>query len=213
VLPSDVSGCTDRAVHQFFANRPVDATCPRSAARVLHALGPGTAEPIAPRRLPQVGTPRGLPPRMGQTVRAAGLSFLDVLAQGVDLVFNSDARVVRLGGLRAGRAVIRQRPREGITLNGYSYVPGVAVSMGRTSLGARAVSMRVRGRAAAHGSLRFDFRHDTISGRLDGRRIGLRLSRQLRGAVARLYAADVAHAAQRAHISARARVGAALPPL
>ena len=188
VLPSDLSGCADRAVSQFFGGRPVSPVCPPSARSVLRLLGPGRAEPAAPTRLGAISAVPGLPKRVGRTLRAVGLTLIDVVGLG-DLV-EVTGRVGRFGGLRGGRAVVRQRPRETLALEGYSYVPGVRVSMRPQSLDARVFRIRVSGPAAARGILRFDNRRDRIRGQLGGHRIGVRLARQLIRAIRQLYAND-----------------------
>ena len=182
VLPSDLSGCADRAVRQFFADRPVSQDCPRSAGPILRLLAAGRADPIAPAALGEVDSVRGLPPRIGRTVRAAVLTLIDLSIAETLTVETS--RVTRIGGLRGGRALIRGRRER---LERYSYVPGVAVSAPYSPFRADALRLRVTGRAAARGTLRFDFGRNRIHGHLSGRRIGLRLSRQASRAVRGLY--------------------------
>ena len=55
VLPSDLSGCADRAVRQFFADQPGRARAARARrAPLLRLLGPARAEPVAPAALGEV---------------------------------------------------------------------------------------------------------------------------------------------------------------
>jgi pimeloyl-ACP methyl ester carboxylesterase len=185
VLPNDISGCAGRAVREFFSGRPVSPGCPRSARPLLRLLGPGRADPVAPVALESVAPVAGLPMRVGRTIRAVGLALLDLAA--LEELVPTESRVLRIGGLRGGRAVVRQRPRETVQLERYSYVRGVRVSMPAKHLDDPVLRLRVAGSAAAHGSLRFDFRSNRIGGRLGGRRIGLRLARQLGDAVRGLY--------------------------
>ena len=188
VLDSDLSGCADDATRLFFAGKPVPAVCSVASRRIQDLLGAFfTPTPIAPRSLAQLGTPRRVPGRPGRTVRAVELSFFDAILSLLGSSFSGGERVTRIGGLRGGRLVARSRPKAQLRLDRYSYVSGVWVSGRLGDLSASRLRLRVGGRRAARGRVTFRMGRDLITGRLGGRRIHLRLSRDIEAAVGGLY--------------------------
>ena len=83
--------------------------------------------------------------------------------------------------------VVRSRPKMRLRLDRYSYVPGVWVSGRLGDLTRPRLHLRVGGRLAARGRLTFQLKGDLITGRLGGRRVRLRLTRDIREAVGGLY--------------------------
>ena len=189
VLDSDLSGCADEATRAFFSGGPVPTTCSRLSRFIqsflADALFPPT--PVPPRSLAGLATPRRLPGHPGRTVRAAELTFFDALVALLGTTFQDEKRVDRIGGLRSGRMVVRSRPKMRLRLDRYSYVPGVWVSGRLGDLTRPRLHLRVGGRLAARGRLTFELKGDLITGRLGGRRVRLRLTRDIREAVGGLY--------------------------
>lgn len=189
VLDSDLSGCADDATRAFFAGLPVPPTCSRASQFIqgflADVLFPPT--PVPPRSFAVLATPRSLPGRPGRTVRAVELSFFDAVVALLGTTFAEEKRVFRIGGLRAGRLVARSRPKVRLRLDRYSYVQGVWVSARLGDLSGRRLHLRVGGHRAARGRVTFQLRRDLITGRLGGRRVHLRLTRDIREAVGGLY--------------------------
>ncbi len=145
----------------------------------------------------------GFPSRVGRTVRAVVLTLVDL---SITETLTPESRVVRIGGLRSGRAVIRGRRQR---IERYSYVPGVEVSAPMAALEPKSLRVRVTGRAAARGTLRFDFARNRIRGHLGGHRVGLRLTRQTNSAIRQLYAPERAAASR--HRRGLTRLPTAVP--
>jgi pimeloyl-ACP methyl ester carboxylesterase len=206
VLDSDLSGCADEATRAFFAGRPVPSTCSRLSSFIqsflADALFPPT--PVPPRTLAGLATPRRLPGRAGRTLRAAELTFFDAVVAVLGTTFEDEKRVYRIGGLRAGRLIDRSRPKMRVRLDRYSYVPGVWISGRLGDLARPKLRLRVGGRLAARGRLAFQLKRDLITGRLGGRRVRLRLTREIRKAVGGLYQL---RGALRRHPSGLGRLG------
>jgi pimeloyl-ACP methyl ester carboxylesterase len=171
VLGSDISGCAERATRRFFAGRG-----PRDCAyRPPRAVAP---EPPPPARLSRLPAFRGLPPHAGRTLTAVNLTFEQLLSDVISRLFeaafggqSADTLDVSFGGLRGGHARITRR---GLTVRGYSYVPGVTIAA-RVSFTADVnapIVITVAGASAAHGTLNFGA--DTITGTLGGRRVAVR---------------------------------------
>jgi pimeloyl-ACP methyl ester carboxylesterase len=175
VVGVDASGCAVRAVRRFLAGRPVRRACPAGAR-----LDPAPLDPASLRDVRPVRGTRGKPGRtlaaVRRTYQDALRIYFDVLLQrtAADPDGNVSSRYAA-GGLRAGYYSFRG---DRVTLRDLVYVPGVRVS-GRL----RSVSilpdgiLRIRGRAAAHGTLRV--RSGVMSGRLSGRWVRGRLGPDL----------------------------------
>ena len=88
VLFSDFTGCSARAVRDFFANRRVRTRCSRRA-------GVFVADPHVPAALADLSPARGASGPRGRTLRAVSLTLADVLGRVGD--------APRGGGLRGGR--------------------------------------------------------------------------------------------------------------
>jgi hypothetical protein len=166
VTGADPSGCPSTAVRRFLTGRRVAHGCPRVR------LSPRQRDPRSLRALRPAPRTRGRP---GRTLAAVRRTYQDGLRSYFDLfsdrLLADSPRPGSLrfaeGGLRSGRYVLT--PDRG-RLRGLVYVPGVRVS-GRLSSVAILPDgvLRVRGRAAAHGTLRV--REGVMSGRLGGRHV------------------------------------------
>jgi pimeloyl-ACP methyl ester carboxylesterase len=155
---SDFTGCVKTALGQFFSGATV-APCGASKPTFRPT-------PRPPRSLSALKPEKGTRGRAGRTVAAVRATVGDAAsgARGGAIALN---RIdVRVGGLRGGYARVTQSGT--LSLVGYVYVPGVTVSGFVPSEGI--AKLRVRGSAAAHGSLQF-----TATGRASGRLGGSRI--------------------------------------
>jgi pimeloyl-ACP methyl ester carboxylesterase len=188
VLFSDFTGCSARALREFFANRRVRSRCSRGA-------GVFVPDPHVPASLADLMPARGASGRRGRTLRAVSLTLADVLA-GV-------GTSPRGGGLRGGRYSSRVGGLErlgdedlsgveseeealelldelaesaylDVRLENVQLIRGVRVS-GRLRLGLERPRglVRVSGGAAAPGRLRVGGSGErmVLAGRLGGRRV------------------------------------------
>jgi pimeloyl-ACP methyl ester carboxylesterase len=172
VLGSDPSDCASSAVKAFFAG-PAARACgrpPRSAFL--------TPADVPTRRFRALRPHRGLPPQVGRTVAGVQetVSFMErtLFLELLPRLFGADRprSVFRLGGLRGGSLTIARRA---FVLRRYTVVPGVTLSarVDEGDGGDAPALVQIGGRAAAHGALRIGDRW--ITGRLDGRRVRVRL--------------------------------------
>ncbi|MFL5894874.1 MAG: alpha/beta hydrolase [Thermoleophilaceae bacterium] len=174
VYGSDLTGCSDRALANFFAGRKVADTCSRRVGRIR----PDGPIPRSMRDLRAVAA-RG---KRGRTVAAVALTVFDVLEQSADSLLDDPLGIIRGGGLRGGSF---HETNRAIALRNVVYIPGVRVS-GDIGGGDTSV-LHVSGPAAADGTLKF--RHGRATGVLDGRRVSGRigsLSQPTNSAVARV---------------------------
>ncbi|MDX6719043.1 MAG: hypothetical protein QOJ63_1297 [Solirubrobacteraceae bacterium] len=157
-LASDLSEeeCAMRAVRQFFGDQPVTPCAP--------SANPFAPTPVAPTRFARL-QPTGRGGKIGRTITAALATAQDMRRQVIGDALEAGGLPRRTGGLRGGRATVRDGR---LTLVDVMYVPGVTVS-GSVPLGGGAQVLRVRGPAAAHGALTIT--DASISGTLDGRPI------------------------------------------
>lgn len=172
VFSVDPTNCSTRALAAFMRGRRVNTRCPsRGKIRPSEAIPASLAE-VAP---------AAAAGKRGRTVAATARTLWDVLEQSANAVLLDPLGLIRGGGLRGGRYYEGSRS---IRLAGVTYVPGVQVS-GDLFEGGRAV-VRVRGRSAARGTLRF--RGGRVTGTLDGRRVSGRIRSLARPARAALRA-------------------------
>ncbi len=153
--------CTTRAVAQFFAGQAV-APC---AAGGDNPFSPTAVAPTHFDRL----SPTGRSGKIGRTITAAIKTALDMRRQAIGDALAAGRLPKRLGGLRGGRAVVANGR---MTLFDAVYVPGVQVSGSLRVDGTGTRSLRLRGRKAAHGTLRITA--TAITGVLDHRKISIR---------------------------------------
>ena len=157
--------CARDAVEAFFADHPIrpcpDQPLPSSARPV----------PLAPRgslswRAPWRNRPSGTDAQGGGPHRA-GLQPRNSLLLSTSLEQGpGPAGGLRTGGLRAGWAIDLGRS---IVFHRYSYIPGVRIS---GTLGIREATLRVSGRAAAHGTVHLGPDED-FRGVLGGKAVSL----------------------------------------
>ncbi len=167
VLGSDPTPCAHNALHALFDGKPVKQCKDRTPPPFL------LPTPLPPRSIAEVPPAKGNPGLAGRTVGAAVLTLGDfdrqmllaVLENIGEVLFGSGS--VRIGGLRAGWGGI---VHGGLTLRGYSYVPGVTVTGKISSSGAG--TLRIGGSAAARGTLVLGAR-GTLTGVLGGRHVHL----------------------------------------
>jgi pimeloyl-ACP methyl ester carboxylesterase len=159
-LSSDVSDeeCASRAIAQFFADQPV-SPCTQTD-------NPFSPAPVAPTQFKRLQpTRRG--GKVGRTITAALATSQDMRRQVIGDAIAVGQLPSRAGGLRGGRAVVRNGV---VTLLNVVYVLGVTVSGTVPVSGGRQV-LRIGGSKAAHGSLTVSA--TSIAGRLDGRRVSI----------------------------------------
>lgn len=175
VLGSDLTGCSERALRNFFAGRKVADTCRRARGGSIRPDGPipGSFAELEPAASSGV---------RGRTVTAAALTIFDVLEQSADSLLADPFGLIRGGGLRGGRYF---ETRTSIRMQKVVYVPGVVVT-GEVHEGGTA-TVRIAGARPARGSL--TFRGNRVRGVLGGRRISGRirsLSQPARAQMARV---------------------------
>lgn len=165
VLGADPTPCSHNALKAFFEGRAIQ----QCKERKPPALDLPT--PLPPRALDEVPVAPGNSGVAGRTLQATLLTYGDFSRQLVLAVLENFAELllgsgsVRTGGLRAGWGGLVHGK---VQLHGYSYVPGVTLTGKLTANGTG--TLRIGGRAAAHGTLHFG-EHGTISGLLDGHRV------------------------------------------
>ena len=150
--------CAGRAVAQFFAGQVVTPCAPSE--------NPYSPIAVAPTRFSSL-RPTKRSGKIGRTITAALRTAQDMRRQVIGDAIAAGRFPSRLGGLRGGRATVRNRV---ITLINTVYVPGVKVSGSVPVLGGRQV-LRVSGSKAARG--RLVVTASTITGRLGGRKINI----------------------------------------
>jgi pimeloyl-ACP methyl ester carboxylesterase len=196
VLGNDLSDCAARAVRRFFADQPIASTCPRGGFAALFARELFPPTPLPPASLAAVPRARGVPGRAGRTLTAVELTLADFDSQTARVLGQIfSGRFNGFGGLRRGRFG-RIGSRAG--LERYSYVSGVEISglfpkppaklfrrvmrhfrfadvirLGKLLFGP--VRLRVTGEAAARGSVVWNRLKGSISGRLGGRRVRVKV--------------------------------------
>ena len=192
-LSSDTGAedCAGRGVAQFFAGQPVTPCAPSD--------NPFSPVPVAPRQF-QTLKPTRRGGKIGRTITAALRTAADMRRQVIGDAIAAGQLPSRVGGLRGGRAVVRNGV---ITLISTIYIPGVKVSGTVPVTGNRQV-LKVRGTKASHGTLTVT--PTRITGRLDGRRINI--TAQAAGAAGVTAAGDRLSRAQLDALMRRARLRA-----
>jgi pimeloyl-ACP methyl ester carboxylesterase len=160
VYGSDLSGCSDRALKSFFADKKVNTNCRRTQGRI-YPDGP------IPASLKQL-KPAAAPGNRGRTVSAAALTVFDVLEQSADSLLSNPLGLIRGGGLRGGRYF---ETRTTIALRNVVYIPGVRISGAVTEGGG--ATLTIAGGKASRGNLRF--RAGRVTGVLGGRPVSGRI--------------------------------------
>ncbi len=167
VLGSDPGPCAHEALEAFFADQAIR---PCSRQPVPSSERP---VPLAPTGLSQLAGPLDAAGKAKRTLKAVALTVRDCNREISLLLDTSLERgtapaggFLRTGGLRAGWAIDLGRS---IVFHGYSYIPGVRIS---GTLGIGRATLRVFGRAAAHGTVHLGSGED-LRGVLGGRAVSL----------------------------------------
>jgi pimeloyl-ACP methyl ester carboxylesterase len=167
VLGSDPTNCSEQALQALFAGKPVRKCTQRKPPLLL------LPTPLPPRSLEESPLAHGDHGAAGHTAGAVVMTLADFDRQ-ITLALlehpseNLLGAPVSAGGLRAGWG---GTAGDAMVLHGYSYVPGVTVSGKITASGAK---LRIGGAKAVHGTIEFDA-HGTLTGRLAGQRVNVRV--------------------------------------
>lgn len=172
VLDSDSTGCVDKAIDRFFADRPVGAPCRGRSIAPRMAL-------VAPRSLGGVAPVPGLPGRRGRVLRAA-LSTIADASTSENEAYYAGFDDTSGGGLRGGMydAIASSRGQV-LILRRLEYVPGVRLT-GSVVVNGRRIdgSVKVTASSAPSGQVRF-FGAKVVA-RLDGRTVETTIGHLLR---------------------------------
>ena len=160
VFGADLTGCSDRALKAFFANKTINTKCRRRHGRIR----PDGPIPDSFKQL----KPAAAKGKRGQTVTAAALTVYDVLEQSADSLLTNPLGLIRGGGLRGGRYF---ETRTTIRLRDVVFIPGVRISGDVTEGGG--ATLRIDGGGAAPGHIRF--RRGHVTGVLGGRAVNGRI--------------------------------------
>jgi hypothetical protein len=161
VYGSDLSGCSDRALKAFFADRTINTKCRRAHGRIRpDGPIPGSFKELKP---------AAASGKRGRTVSAAALTIFDVLEQSADSLLSNPLGLIHGGGLRGGRYF---ETRTTIRLRNVVYIPGVRISGDIMEGGGAALT--IDGGNAARGHLRFH-RGGRVTGVLAGRPVNGRI--------------------------------------
>lgn len=165
VLTDEPTPCASEALQALFAAAPVQPCAPAPTPAILRPA------PRPPLGLAQVSPARGYRGVPGRTLRTVALTLSDLirrltLALTLGDAGEGGALALHIGGLRAGWAELAGR---GVSLHGYSYVPGVTVS---GTIGVETEDLRVGGASGAHGTLR-GVAHKSLTGMLGGHHVVL----------------------------------------
>ncbi|MBB4663290.1 alpha/beta hydrolase [Conexibacter arvalis] len=167
VLGAETGRCAGRALRRFFGGGRV-RDCRSGGRRLLDVVRP------LPSRFGALRPASGTPGRAGRTVTAVAATFgaiaSDLMSEIYARLLAGDFGVlsgepVRSGGLRGGSVELNGK---GFVLRRYSAVPGVTIS-GTIRVDLDRGALRVGGRSAARGTLRFGPR--AVTGRLGGRAV------------------------------------------
>ena len=180
VLSADTSSCGHRRLLLFLRGQDVAGRCPRVPTGVPPVIVP-------PLHFSALTPVPGLPARVGRTIRALGVTIVDVATAA--------ALAGRGGGLRGGSYAVTAR---GLRLDRVVVVPGVRVTGSIRSSGT--ADLRIAGEVAAPGQVIVS-RTGRVTGRLGGRDFRLPVRRALAVGTARVSLA--------ARTSAGARIVAA----
>jgi hypothetical protein len=169
VLGSDLSGCAESAVQEFFAGTPVSPCVPTP-----DVFAP---TPVTPTRLAAVAPTPGLARERGRTVTAVLDTVLDLDRLVVAATLQSEHELPsgsRFGGLRGGYATISS---SALRLVRFSVVPGVELTGTWPITGSTLQTrpLRVEGREASHGTVLIGANR-RVSGTLAGRRFNVGIS-------------------------------------
>jgi pimeloyl-ACP methyl ester carboxylesterase len=166
VLDWPNGACGRRALRDFLADQPIKPCHPGKRVVPL--------EPVAPTTLAQLTPIHGIPGRAGRTLAAIRRTLQDAGKELEAAFFSPTGPQSAIPGLRGGWSMLK---RFGFALRHFEYVPGVQVTGKLRGRSFSSGYLRILGGAASHGTLRL--RRGVLSGRLDGRRVSLRIPSEL----------------------------------
>ena len=156
VLGADLTGCSDRALKAFFANKKINTNCKRVHGRILPD-GPLPAVLSDVKAAVTSG-------KRGRVVAASILTVFDVLEQSADALLTNPLGLIQGGGLRGGRYF---ETRNSIRMRDVVFIPGVHISGDITDGGA--ARLTVSGSESVSGHLRVRGNH--VAGAIGGSRV------------------------------------------
>jgi pimeloyl-ACP methyl ester carboxylesterase len=175
VLGSDLSSCSSQAVKAFFSGG-VGGGQIQPCGPTVNQFAP---TPLTPTRLAYVHPPAGLGGRRGRTLVAVLDTLVDLNRQVIAATLQADAELPSgssFGGLRGGYARLTS---SAAILHDFSFVPGVQLTA-RFPVKNRelqAANIRVSGREASGGTVRFGAGSEQITGTLEDRRFDVSLAK------------------------------------
>jgi pimeloyl-ACP methyl ester carboxylesterase len=171
VLGSDLSTCSSLAVKAFFAGAAVQPCAP--------ATNHFAPTPLTPTKLAYVHPPAALGGRPGRTLLAVLDALVDLNRQVIAATLQADAELPSgssFGGLRGGYAKLTSS--EAI-LHDFAFVPGVQLTatFPVKNRQLQTANIRVSGKQASSGTVRFGAGSQRITGVLGGRRFDISLAK------------------------------------
>jgi pimeloyl-ACP methyl ester carboxylesterase len=167
VLGSDLSGCAETAVSDFFAGGvgggPIQPCKPVS--------NPFSPTPITPTRLASIKPVPGLGGNRGRTLTAVLDTLVDLERQVIGATLQVEQELPSgssFGGLHGGYAKLSS---SAVRLHDFTFVPGVALSgtLPASEGKLHAITIRISGAAAAHGTVAIGS-GERVTGTLGGTR-------------------------------------------
>jgi pimeloyl-ACP methyl ester carboxylesterase len=171
VLGSDLSSCSSQAVKAFFSGGAVQPCAP--------AANQFAPTPLTPTKLAYVHPPAGLGGRSGRTLVAVLDTLVDLNRQVIAATLQADAELPSgssFGGLRGGYARLTS---SAATLHDFAFVPGVQLTatFPVKNRELQTANIRVSGKEASAGTVRFGAGSEQITGTLGGRRFDVSLAK------------------------------------
>jgi pimeloyl-ACP methyl ester carboxylesterase len=177
VLTADVTGCVDRSLARFFANKAVNNPC-RGRDDSPRLAG------VPPRRLADVAPTSGIPGPRGRVVRAAVATVGDAWTTDNESLY-AGFQDASGGGLRSGRfGIIPTGSGDLLLMHRMVYVPGVRVDGAVV-----ASSSRFTGRLrvfAGHLSGTLKLRNGRVTGRIGGHAVAASFRAVIGATIARV---------------------------
>ncbi|MCW3019047.1 MAG: alpha/beta hydrolase [Solirubrobacterales bacterium] len=175
VLGSDLSDCSALAVKAFFAGG-VGGGQIQPCAPTVNQFAP---TPLTPTKLARVHPPATLGGRPGRTLVAVLDTLVDLNRQVIAATLQADAELPSgssFGGLRGGYARLTS---SAATLHDFAFVPGVRLTatFPVKNRQLQTANIRVSGKDASSGTVRFGASSQQITGMLGGRRFDVRLAK------------------------------------
>ncbi len=175
VLGSDLSDCSSLAVKAFFSGG-VGGGQIQPCAPAVNQFAP---TPLTPTRLAYVHPPATLGGRPGRTLVAVLDTLVDLNRQVIAATLQADAELPSgssFGGLRGGYARLTSAAA---TLHDFEFVPGVQLTatFPVKNRQLQTANIRVSGKDASSGTVRFSAHSQQITGMLGGRRFDVSLAK------------------------------------